>query len=177
MTHYSRLTPGFVNTKKQTCPGEYNSKASHSPLGMRAWVIGEKAWEDLRAEIRNLLESGQSSYSWEKPGNWQKQGGFYGKVSGGSAVGSVMGRVPPQWENLTLWNSEKGGILTADWQPSSPHATWVGGRREINRNSEENPHRLLPFPTIRALKGFTMISQRGSPGPGYTAECENAEGW
>lgn len=37
--------------EEATCPDEYNSKASHSPLGMRARVIGEKAWEDLRAGI------------------------------------------------------------------------------------------------------------------------------
>lgn len=121
---------------------------------------------------------GQSSYSWEKPGNWQKQSGFYGKVSGRSAVSSVMGRVPPRWEDVSrLWNSEKGGILTADWQPSSPHVNLGGWQGEKSTGiQEENPHRLLPFPTIRALKGFTMISQRGWPGPGYTAECENTEG-
>lgn len=57
--------------------------------------------------------------------------------------------------------------------------TWVGDIGEKSTGiQEENPLRQLPFPTVRALKGFSMISQQGwrDPGPGYTAEYENEGG-
>lgn len=73
-----------------------------------------------------------------------------------------MGRVPLGGRTPYGYELRERGILTADWQPSSPHANLGGWQGEKSTGiQEEKPHRLLPFPTIRALlKGFIMISQR-----------------
>lgn len=181
MTHYSSWLRKHINTKKQTCPGEYSSKASHSPTQDEAWVIGESLGRSKSRKLGTCWRVGQSSYSWEawRPG--RSRAVSLWKVSGRVLWSSVMGReCLPGGEGVSrLWNSERGHPncwLAAQFTACQPG--WVA-RREINRNSRK---KILigccPSPLSEPWEGAsTMISQRMAWARLHTAEwkCRRVE--